>query len=216
MGTGQSKVGQSPDATQSGNSTKRIRLHLEVPGYGPGEAERLAADLAVPATRGPRGWPSADEVLNSLIGEEIRTVATGIPNLVLAVHGRTALVGTDRSPQGQPVEISDVQHGMDKLRAHGMVRVSVEELGHRSTFVGAVLATLPGVQAIASPAAVTVSAAVTLTSSDREFAVLDSTASVKGRGNRRCCGACSPAIANWPTVRSAATSTPSGSWSRRT
>jgi hypothetical protein len=119
-------------------------------------------------------------VLRSLIGEEIRTI-TGAPNMVVAVHDRIALVGTSRSPQGQPVEISDVQHSMDRLRAHGTVHVSVEELGHRSAFVGAVLATLPGVSTTTSPATVTVDTAALLPSNDPEFAVLDSTATVKVR-----------------------------------
>lgn len=43
----QTTIGQAPDARLAGNSTKRIRLRLAVPGYGPSDAERLAADLAV-------------------------------------------------------------------------------------------------------------------------------------------------------------------------
>ena len=183
MGAVQALIGQSPDATKGGNATKRIRLRLEVPGFGPAEAPRLAEALATvwPLPKpGPRVWPEAGEVLLSLIGEEIRT-ATGAPNMVLAVQDRTALVSTSRSPQGQPVEISDVQHGMDKLRAQGSIRVSVEELGHRSAFVAAVLATLPGVQMTASPAIVTLTPIDAAAYSDPEFAVLDGTASVRVR-----------------------------------
>jgi len=33
MGTAQAKIAQEPDATKGGNSTKRIRLRLDVPGY---------------------------------------------------------------------------------------------------------------------------------------------------------------------------------------
>jgi hypothetical protein len=65
MGTAQSKIGQSPGAKKPGNSTKRIRLRLKVPGYGPGEASKLAADLAVTPVL-PRAWPSVDELLRSL------------------------------------------------------------------------------------------------------------------------------------------------------
>jgi hypothetical protein len=125
-------------------------------------------------------WPAADEVLRSLIGEEIPTV-TGIPNVVLAVQDRAALVGTGRSPRGQPVEINEVQRGMDKLRTDGSVRVAVDELGHRSAFVGAVLATLPGAHATTNPATVTLAAPGKAEASDPAFAVLDSTASVKIR-----------------------------------
>jgi hypothetical protein len=43
----QTHVGQAPDA-RGGNSTKRIRLQLTVPGYGPGDADLLAERLATP------------------------------------------------------------------------------------------------------------------------------------------------------------------------
>jgi 5-methylcytosine-specific restriction protein A len=49
MGTAQAKIAQAPDATKGGNATKRIRLRLQVPGYQPGDARRLAATLAAPA-----------------------------------------------------------------------------------------------------------------------------------------------------------------------
>jgi len=42
----QTTIGQSPDARLPGNSTKRIRLRLTVPGYDVTDAGRLAADLA--------------------------------------------------------------------------------------------------------------------------------------------------------------------------
>jgi len=48
MGTAQAKVAQAPDATKGGNSTKRIRLLLDVPGYAPEQADRLADILSVP------------------------------------------------------------------------------------------------------------------------------------------------------------------------
>ena len=48
MGTAQAKIAQEPDATKGGNSTKRIRLRLDVPGYGPDQAQRVAVILSVP------------------------------------------------------------------------------------------------------------------------------------------------------------------------
>jgi hypothetical protein len=48
MGTAQAKIAQEPDATKGGNSTKRIRLRLDVPGYGPDQAQRVAGILSVP------------------------------------------------------------------------------------------------------------------------------------------------------------------------
>ncbi len=44
----QARIGQSPNAPKGGNCSKRIRLRLDVPGYGPDEADRLAAMLATP------------------------------------------------------------------------------------------------------------------------------------------------------------------------
>ncbi|MEU7796721.1 DUF3883 domain-containing protein [Micromonospora tulbaghiae] len=42
----QTTIGQAPDARLPGNSTKRIRLRLSVPGYELADADRLGADLA--------------------------------------------------------------------------------------------------------------------------------------------------------------------------
>lgn len=50
MGTAQSRIGQAPDATKGGNATKRIRLRVEVPGYEPADAARLADALTMPLT----------------------------------------------------------------------------------------------------------------------------------------------------------------------
>jgi hypothetical protein len=133
------------------------------------------------AARPLSSWPTAGEVLRALIGEQIST-ATGTLNVVLEVQGDAVLVRTGRSPQGQPVKVSEVQEGMDKLRAAGSIRITVDELGHRSAFVGAVLATLPGVQVTASPATATITPADNDAGArDLQFAVLDSISSVKIR-----------------------------------
>jgi hypothetical protein len=50
MGRRQERVAQDSTAAKGGNRTKRIRLLLEVPGFGPGDASRLAEALAVPVT----------------------------------------------------------------------------------------------------------------------------------------------------------------------
>lgn len=50
MGTEQAKIAQAPNATKGGNSTKRIRLRLQVPGYQPGDAARLAGTLSAAVT----------------------------------------------------------------------------------------------------------------------------------------------------------------------
>jgi hypothetical protein len=60
LGTAQAKIAQAPDATKGGNSTKRIRLRVDVPGYHLGDAVRLVRVLAVPivqgAGKGPGYW----------------------------------------------------------------------------------------------------------------------------------------------------------------
>lgn len=177
----QGRIGQPTGAEKEGNNRKRLQLRLDVPGYGPGDASRLAEDLAAPSTRELQAWPTASELLRSLIGEEIRTV-TGMANMVLAVHSDTALVRTNHSPEGQPVEVGEVQKGLDKLKMFGSVRVNVEELGHRSAFVGAVLAMLPGARFTTTPATVTIGTLPSMRENlDPAFAVLDSVASVKVR-----------------------------------
>ena len=85
----------------------------------------------------------ARSLLQSLTGQEISTV-TGRPNRVLRVDGDDVIVATERSPAGTAVPIQMVQLGLDRLRESGGLEVSVASLGHRSSFVGAVLLTLPG------------------------------------------------------------------------
>jgi 5-methylcytosine-specific restriction protein A len=50
LGIAQARVGRSPQVTKGGNSTKRIRLRLDVPGYSLNDAARLAAALAAPVS----------------------------------------------------------------------------------------------------------------------------------------------------------------------
>ncbi len=85
---------------------------------------------------------AARTLLESLLGQPISTV-TGRPNTVLRVEGDIVVVATSRSPTGQPVPIEWVQSGLEQLLETGEIEVSVPSLGHRSSFVGAVLLTLP-------------------------------------------------------------------------
>ncbi|GAA1024815.1 MULTISPECIES: hypothetical protein [Amycolatopsis] len=173
------KVGLKDGATKESNNQKRIELRLEVPGYGPDDAARLAADLAAPASEGV--LPRAEDLLRGLTGETIST-PTGKENQILKVEGGSVLVGTDRSPEGQPVPLRDIQHGLDVLAARGTLEVSVAELGHRSTFVGAVLANLPGVSRADSPTTLTLnSSGAEPDAADVHFGELDVRAQVKVR-----------------------------------
>ena len=81
--------------------------------------------------------------LQTLVGATIYTL-TGRPNKVLAFEGDRILVGTSRSPRGQPVPVAWVQDAMDRLHEDGVVEINVESVGYRSAFIGAVLSTVPG------------------------------------------------------------------------
>ncbi|WP_410568582.1 hypothetical protein [Amycolatopsis sp. cmx-4-61] len=129
-----------------------------------------------------RALPTADELLRALLGREIRTVAQGRPNTVAEISGGVVRVKTGRSPDGQPVEVADVQNGLDLLATHGSVRVTVDELGHRSSFVGAVLATLPGTATTSKPPVVTLrEPADEEVADDPHFGELDTLTQVKVR-----------------------------------
>ncbi len=69
------------------------------------------------------------------------------------IRGVTAFaaLATDRSPQGQEVEIADVQRAIDRLTQYGEVEISPQSIGYRSAFIGAVLLTLPGAHVSGSP-----------------------------------------------------------------
>ena len=95
--------------------------------------------------------------LRSLVGKTLSTVS-GKPNTVLAVDvvAGSVLGATEKSPQGAPVPIEDVQAGLDLLLERGEVLVwSPALLKHRrSAFVGAVLASLPNARSELCPARV--------------------------------------------------------------
>lgn len=64
LGAAQARTAQTPDASKGGNATKRIRLRIDVPGYGPSAAARLERVLAVPIAaapiEGPMHWWERD------------------------------------------------------------------------------------------------------------------------------------------------------------
>jgi hypothetical protein len=85
--------------------------------------------------------------LQTLVGKTIRTL-TGRPNVVLRLEGDSVIVGTSRSPSGQPVPIKEVQNAMDGLAEKKELAIEVSTVGYRSAFIGAVLSTLPGVRVV--------------------------------------------------------------------
>ena len=86
----------------------------------------------------------AERLLSELVEKSV-TTATGAVNRILELRPSHVLVSSARSPEGQLVPIADVQHGLDLMRLHGAVTIDVDTLGHRSSFVEAVLASRPDV-----------------------------------------------------------------------
>lgn len=82
--------------------------------------------------------------LEGLVGNTIRTL-TGRPNTVISIEGNDVIVGTSKSPNGQPIPLQWVQDAMDQLAEKGELAIEVSTVGYRSAFIGAVLATLPDV-----------------------------------------------------------------------
>jgi hypothetical protein len=95
----------------------------------------------------------AKSLIASLEGQTVPTL-TGRPNTILKIRDDEVLVGTLPSPSGEWVPIAIVQDGLDELATAGEVMITAEKFGHRSAFVGAVLATVPGVVAMTKPARV--------------------------------------------------------------
>jgi hypothetical protein len=85
----------------------------------------------------------ARSLLAPLVGQQILTVR-GRPNAVLGLTDADVIVGTDRSPDGELVPIEAVQSGLERLLEAGELEVHPRSLSYRSSFVGAVLLTLPG------------------------------------------------------------------------
>ena len=94
--------------------------------------------------------PRAEDLIHGLVGVRLQTL-TGVPNRILRVDRGSAIVATNRSPKGKPVSISEVQAALDALSETGDLLVDVPTVGHRSAFIGAVLRTLPGVEATTRP-----------------------------------------------------------------
>ncbi len=88
-----------------------------------------------------RGSYDARKILHGLIDKTIHTL-TGRPSTILGLEGDAVLVATARSPTGQPVPIARVQDALERLAADGEIEISVESVGYRSAFIGAVLGAL--------------------------------------------------------------------------
>jgi hypothetical protein len=89
----------------------------------------------------------AEIVLRSLIGEPLVTVRRGRPNTIVEVSGDSAVVVTSRSPTGQRVPVAWLQDVLDRLGRGETLSLDPNSgsnsIGYRSSFLGAVLLTLP-------------------------------------------------------------------------
>jgi hypothetical protein len=93
----------------------------------------------------------ARKYLTGLLGQTIYTLSQRRPNRILELKGDSVIVATEKSPGGEPVPIAWVQDALDRLFREGEIVVSVESVGYRSAFIGAVLGTVPGVEVLTNP-----------------------------------------------------------------
>jgi 5-methylcytosine-specific restriction protein A len=96
----------------------------------------------------------AERLARAAVGKTLYTLDKNLPNTVLGITGNSVLVRTRETADaaGAPVPLSLVQRAADQLSRDGQLRLSPKALGHRRTsFVGALLATDPGVVALVKP-----------------------------------------------------------------
>jgi hypothetical protein len=98
----------------------------------------------------PEALAGATDLVRRLIGVRLHTLS-GADSQVLSVSEGQAIVGTSKSPEGKPVPIDEIQQALDLLIKTGSVIINPENIGYRSAIIGAVLRTLPGVQAHLTP-----------------------------------------------------------------
>jgi hypothetical protein len=95
------------------------------------------------------GVTDARELLQRLVGRQLRTISQGKPNTVLRVDAETVLVGTGVSPDGRSIPIEWLQDALDVLDRDGELRFDRSlHWYRRAAFIGAVLITLPDVEVI--------------------------------------------------------------------
>lgn len=94
--------------------------------------------------------PNARQYLQTLVGGTIYTPTERRPNTVVSLDADTVLVRTADSP-AQPVRISEIQAAIDRVWAGEEVLIRPQSVGYRSSFIGAVLDSLPDVEVLGNP-----------------------------------------------------------------
>jgi 5-methylcytosine-specific restriction enzyme A len=95
----------------------------------------------------------ARAVAQSLVGKTVHTPAKRRPNRILSVRRGQVIVATEDSPQGEDIDLRRLQEGLDLLFSEGAVRIDPSTFNgyRRSSFIGAVLASLPATGVEESP-----------------------------------------------------------------
>lgn len=122
------------------------------PCHAPGASTPQVCEASITQIPSRTSGPAPDiaTYLGTLVGRTIPTM-TGRPNRIVRLSGDHVWVATERSPQGKPVAIAEIQEAADLLFAHCDLIIDVATVGHRSAFVGAVLGSLPGVVVMTRP-----------------------------------------------------------------
>jgi 5-methylcytosine-specific restriction protein A len=94
--------------------------------------------------------PSVRNHLAGLVGATLPTIS-GSPNQVIRVESDSVVVGTDKSPIGEPVPLAEIQAAADRVFDGEEVAINTASVGFRSAFVGAVLRSMPGVEVLREP-----------------------------------------------------------------
>jgi hypothetical protein len=121
----QGRIGQSEDAPKAGNNSKRIRLRLEVPGYGPQDAERLYGELK--GGRQDIVWPTGRVEFAPRAADELRLrIGDDLPDGGRIVGVRAGAVVVETPGGREEIALDKVQAGLDRFTEDG--RISVESL----------------------------------------------------------------------------------------
>jgi 5-methylcytosine-specific restriction enzyme A len=94
--------------------------------------------------------PSVRDHLAGLVGTVIPTIS-GSPNRVIRVENDSVIVGTDKSPGGEPVPLAEIQAAADRVFDGEEVRIGPGSVAERNAFLGAVLQSMPGVEVLHRP-----------------------------------------------------------------
>ena len=163
----QGRIGQREGVRKAGNNSKRIRLRLEVPGYGSQDVARLLRELE--GVRQDVVWPTGRVAFAAKAEDELRVrIGEELPGggRIVAVPAGAVVVETSRG--NEEIALDEVQAGLDRFAEDG--RVSVGSLVDVLVAVAAG-AEVDGGQAVVLPPRRT----------DRQFAEFDGRAFAKYR-----------------------------------